>query len=320
MLNYNHLYYFYVAAKLKGVTVAARQLNTSQPSLSFQIKSLESTLKRKLFRRSGRSIELTDDGKQVYNFCKRMFDVSDELADFISGETADLRINLKIGASPELERPFIARIVSAALKQKEGDSTASVSMYSRPDDEMRISLKLHQLDLLISNFPVYDDEIKIIAFLDMPVALVAAPALAAKLGLSQSAPIEDALRKAARKFILPAGNLKLRQEVDVFLQRKGIRPHMLFESDILSSVIRSVCDGLGVGFAPIPYIKSEVQEGLLQVYPPNDVLWSHRMTVMVGPKLKSHPFVERIVQAIREEGNASPTQVGSKRKSGRRTD
>ena len=65
MFNYNHLYYFYITAKLKGVTVAALQLNTSQPSLSSQIKNLETALKRKLFRKSGRNIELTEDGKRV---------------------------------------------------------------------------------------------------------------------------------------------------------------------------------------------------------------------------------------------------------------
>ena len=108
-----------------------------------------------------------------------MFEVSDELADFIAGEASDIRFNLKIGVSPELERPFIAGIVSAALKQKGGESTASVSMFSRLDEEMRTSLKLHKLDLLISNSPIYDDEIKVVASLDMPVALVAAPSLAA---------------------------------------------------------------------------------------------------------------------------------------------
>jgi LysR family transcriptional activator of nhaA len=301
MFNYNHLYYFYVTAKLKGVTVAARQLNTSQPSLSSQIKNLESTLKRKLFRKRGRNIELTEDGKRVYNFCRRMFEVSDELADFISGETTDLRVNLKIGVSPELERPFIARIISAALKQKEGESTACVSMFSRMDEQMRISLKLHQLDLLISNSPIYDDEIKVIASLDMPVALVAAPALAAKLGLCQRASIDENLQRAAKKFILPTGSLKLRQEVDVFLQGKGIKPHMLFESDIMASVVRNVCEGLGVGFAPIPYIKSEIKEGLLRVYPLNEFLWIHRLTVMSGPNLKPHPVVARLVEVIHGE-------------------
>src|SRR5665213_3010217 len=301
MFNYNHLYYFYITAKLKGVTIAARQLNTSQPSLSSQIKNLEAALKRKLFRKQGRNIELTEDGQRVYNFCRRMFEVSDELANFISDESSDRRLNLKIGVSPELERPFIARIVSAALKQKAGDSTASVSMYSRLDNEMRISLQLHQLDLLISNSPIYDDEIKVIASLDMPVALVAAPTLAAKLGLSQKKSIDENLKRAARDFILPSSTLKLRQEVDVFLQAKGIRPHMLFESDIVSSVIRNVCDGLGVGFAPIPYIKSEIKDGLLRVYQPNEVYWRHRLTVMSGPNLKVHPFVDRLIQVIQSE-------------------
>lgn len=303
MFNYNHLYYFYVTAKLKGVTIAARQLRTSQPSLSAQIKNLESTLGRKLFQKSGRSIELTQDGQNIFNFCRRMFDISDELSDFISGETPELTANLRIGVSPELERPFIGGIISAALKQKENEPSASVSMVSRSDDEMRISLKLHELDLLISNSPIYDDEIKVLASLNMPVALVAAPALATRLGLSQTATIAENLGRSAKKFILPANTLKLRQEADLFLQKMGVRPHLIFESDILASVIRNVCDGLGVGFFPIPNVRDEIEDGLLRVYPPNEVLWSHRLTVMSGPNLRSHPFIDRLVQLIRAEEN-----------------
>src|SRR5690349_20161883 len=102
MYNYNHLYYFYVTAKLKGVTIAARELHTSQPSLSAQIKYLEGTLKRKLFRKKGRTLELTEDGKHVYSYCKRMFDVSEELSDFLRREGADPRAHFKIGVSSEL--------------------------------------------------------------------------------------------------------------------------------------------------------------------------------------------------------------------------
>ncbi len=79
--NYNHLFYFYVTAKLEGVTAAAKHLNTSQSSLSTQINTLEEVLDRELFRKVGRRMELTNSGKEVFNYCRRAFDIFDELFD-----------------------------------------------------------------------------------------------------------------------------------------------------------------------------------------------------------------------------------------------
>ena len=50
-LNYHHLRYFWIAAKEGSLTKAAAKLHVSQPSISEQIRELESLLDEKLFRR-----------------------------------------------------------------------------------------------------------------------------------------------------------------------------------------------------------------------------------------------------------------------------
>jgi LysR family transcriptional activator of nhaA len=66
MYNFNHLYYFYVTAKSGGVTAAAGHLRISQPSLSTQLKVLESELGLKLLQKTGRTVELTREGLVIY--------------------------------------------------------------------------------------------------------------------------------------------------------------------------------------------------------------------------------------------------------------
>ena len=117
MVNYNHLYYFYIAAKLGGVTSAARQLNTSQPSLSAQIKSLETSFNRELFRKSGRKMELTEEGHRIYAYCRSMFEIAEELEEYVNGEDTIKRLRVAIGVSSEVERPFVANVIGSALKK-----------------------------------------------------------------------------------------------------------------------------------------------------------------------------------------------------------
>ena len=56
------LRYFAYAAKYENITMAAQELNVSQPSISKAIQSLERELKTELLRKNGRSCVLTHDG------------------------------------------------------------------------------------------------------------------------------------------------------------------------------------------------------------------------------------------------------------------
>jgi hypothetical protein len=67
-MNFKHLHYFWVTAKAGGVMRAGEQLHTTPQTLSAQIKLLEDRLGRKLFRKAGRGLELTDDGRVALTY------------------------------------------------------------------------------------------------------------------------------------------------------------------------------------------------------------------------------------------------------------
>ena len=58
------LRYFLEVAKTKNITIAARNLYISQPSLSQQIINLEKELEIPLLIRHSKSVALTDAGEQ----------------------------------------------------------------------------------------------------------------------------------------------------------------------------------------------------------------------------------------------------------------
>ena len=63
-MELRHLRYFVAVAEAGSLTVAAeRQLHTSQPSLSRQIRDLEDEIGAQLLRRSARGVELTPAGR-----------------------------------------------------------------------------------------------------------------------------------------------------------------------------------------------------------------------------------------------------------------
>ena len=55
---------FEAVARLNSFSMAAQELAVSQSAVSHQIKQLETYLGEKLFWRSGRTLALTDEGRQ----------------------------------------------------------------------------------------------------------------------------------------------------------------------------------------------------------------------------------------------------------------
>jgi DNA-binding transcriptional LysR family regulator len=70
---------FYFAAKLGNLTKAAEVMNLTQPSISLQIKALESDLNTILFERKGPTIALTKDGATLLELVQPLVENIDNL-------------------------------------------------------------------------------------------------------------------------------------------------------------------------------------------------------------------------------------------------
>ena len=69
-MNILHMKYAVEVANTRSISKAAENLYTSQPNLSRAIKSLESELKIKIFKRSSKGIEPTIDGEEFLLYAK----------------------------------------------------------------------------------------------------------------------------------------------------------------------------------------------------------------------------------------------------------
>jgi len=77
-MDFRQLRYFFVIAQEGQISRAAKKLHMAQPPLSQSLKSLETELGVRLFERNGRTMELTNAGKVLYNRAKELFYYLDE--------------------------------------------------------------------------------------------------------------------------------------------------------------------------------------------------------------------------------------------------
>ena len=96
-MNYNHLYYFWVVGREGGVVRAAEELMVSQPTVSNQLKELETALGHKLFDRVGRGLRMTEAGRLAFNYANEMFSLGQELINSLQNQPTGPVMRLAVG-------------------------------------------------------------------------------------------------------------------------------------------------------------------------------------------------------------------------------
>ncbi|MFN2151803.1 MAG: LysR substrate-binding domain-containing protein, partial [Anaerolineales bacterium] len=134
MLDIIKLETFIYAAQSLSFSEAAKQLNLSQPTVSYQIKTLEKELGVSLFLRSGSNLQLTEAGRLLLPRARQIFHQSNEMEELLAslqdGVVGELRIACSTTAGkyilPQLAARFCQRypgIRVSILRCVSGDVT-----------------------------------------------------------------------------------------------------------------------------------------------------------------------------------------------------
>lgn len=98
-MDIKRLEIFGVAAHEESFTKAAEKLFTSQPAVSMQIKLLEQETGLKLFKREGRSVKLTREGRMLYERAQKILQDIREAEELVNDIKGLKKGGVSIGAS-----------------------------------------------------------------------------------------------------------------------------------------------------------------------------------------------------------------------------
>lgn len=105
---------FYAVAREGSFTAAAKVLHVSQPTLTSQVRDLETTYGVRLFRRHGRGVELTDTGRTLLSIAHRIISNQQDAMEFLKAVNGLQAGHLKIGAVG----PYQAAQILAVFHEK----------------------------------------------------------------------------------------------------------------------------------------------------------------------------------------------------------
>ena len=95
-MRYSQLRAFHFVAIYSSFSIAAEKLKISQPAVSEQVKKLEQNYDTLLLRRHNKKISLTDTGEKLVILTKQLFEVEQQIEDYISETGQDLKGSIRI--------------------------------------------------------------------------------------------------------------------------------------------------------------------------------------------------------------------------------
>lgn len=245
-LNYHHLHYFWTVAREGTIARASQKLLVAQPTVSTQIKTLETVMGQPLFERRGRRLVLTATGEMVYNYANEIFSIGRELMSAVRQQGRDRSLRLLVGLADALPKLVAYELLCRAF---EIDQTVQLIVREGKVESLLGELVTHQLDIVLADTP--GSPITPVKTFKhplgrSPLVVLAAPKLAAKLrrGFPQSLHDEPAL--------LATPNVAARRALDGWFIQVDVMPRIVAEME--DSALLKVFAGEGLGFIVIPQV------------------------------------------------------------------
>ena len=294
-MNFKHLHYFWVAARAGGVVKAGEQLHTTPQTLSAQIKLLEDRLGRQLFRKAGRKLELTDDGRVAVRYADDIFSLGAELEAALrerrAGGTQQV-VEFRVGVEDAVTKSVAYRLLEPALSLAEPVRlTCSEGQFP----ELLAQLALHRLDLVIADEPL-SSRLSVKAFNhklgSSTMSFLAAPALAARL----QGTFPQCLNNMP--MLVPGGSSSVRPQFDAWMTRHQLHPRVVGEFSDSALMQAFGRHGDGVFLAPrVVEAETAAQFGV-EVVGRSDELVDEFYAISAERRI-THPGVAAITQAAR---------------------
>ena len=292
-MNYKHLLYFWVTAKAGGVMRAGEQLHTTPHTLSGQIKLLEDWLGHKLFKKVGRQLELTEDGRLALGYADQIFTLGAELETAVrtAGEGKKV-LDFKVGVADSVTKSIAYRLLEPALSIAE-PVRLICSEGKFPD--LLAQLALNRLDLVIADEPM-SRRLSVRAF-NHPLGGTAmsffcTPALKARL----QGEFPQCLN--GQPLLIPGAQASVRQQLEGWLTRHGLLPRIVGEFDDGALMTAFGREGRGVFMAPSVMEADTMQQFGVEVIGRSAELREEFYAVSVEKRI-THACVVAITDAAR---------------------
>lgn len=258
-INYELYRIFYVVANSGSITKAAGELFISQPAVSQSIKQLETQIGGRLFKRTSKGMELTYEGKMIYDYIKE----ANELIGKAEKKFSQLKEltygEIKIGASDTITKHYLLKYIKQFIAKY---PDISVKVTNRTTGETLNLLKSGKVDIGFVNGPVTDELVDVTDLVETEDVFVCN----AEWINRYSEPLTPE-HLAGEPLIMLEKLSNTRRVIDEHFAKFDVELNPMLELGSLDLMLDFAKVGLGITCAPSLTVESDIASGLLYRVP-----------------------------------------------------
>lgn len=185
-MEIKQLKYFIEVAKREHLSEAALELDIAQSAISRQITQLEKELQVTLFKREGRNIHLTDEGKHLFTEATKIIDQLDETIRLFHNQSESNHFIIRIG----YVESYISQVLTLLIQAFENKSDSVVEPILLEESDILNALLTDQIDIAFTELtqklkqnpslkinPLFEENFHIYVPKDDPITMATNPPL-----------------------------------------------------------------------------------------------------------------------------------------------
>lgn len=292
-MNFKHLHYFWATARAGGVMRAGEQLNITPQTLSGQIKLLEERLGCALFRKSGRRLELTEEGRTALGYADQIFGLGAEMEAAIGqARSGGQALDCRVGIADSVPKAIAYRLLEPAL---EVPQQVRLICHEGKFPDLLGQLAIQRLDLVIADEPMHR-QMSVKAFNHAlgttAMSFFCTPALRKTLKGKFPNNLDGA------PMLVQGGTSAMRRRMELWLAERRLHTRTVGEFDDAALMKAFGREGRGVFMSPTVLEQETCDQYGVTVLGRTDDLVEEFFAVSIERRI-THPCVAAITQAAR---------------------
>ena len=292
MLNYRHLYYFWVVTKAGGFARAAERLDMAVQTISAQVRELEKSLGHQLLKPAGRGVAMTEAGHAAFARAEEIFQLGELIAEEVREASSGKTVRLAVGMSDGLSKLAAHALLAPVLNEP----SLRLVCHEGELEQLTGELAMHQLDIVLAGQPAPPNpNLRLVSerLVESPIDWYGPSAM---VGKSEVTRFPETLARVP--ILLPTAHSALRTKLDRWFEAQGIRPTIAGEFE--DSALMAVFASRGLGLFPVSRLGAGdvgFMRGLRLLGSSPDLI--EEIHAIRSRRGQHHPLVQRIIASAR---------------------
>jgi LysR family hydrogen peroxide-inducible transcriptional activator len=242
--------YLVAIADTRHFRRAAEHTNTTQSTLSSQLKALEERLGLELVERSSTRVVVTPCGEEIVAIARRMLRDAQTIREIAKTRLKGLSGVLRAGVPPTIGPSLLPRAIPLLRRNF---PQLQLHVREEPPFDLAMALENGGYDIIITILPVASDALVSLPLFDEPLLL----AMASDHPLASKTPLVSADLADHDILTLKKGH-HLHSTVEHLCQRTGAILRDDYEGTSLDTLREMVARGIGAAFLPMLYTRTRL--------------------------------------------------------------